>query len=155
MSCEVSETLEKLAAEHQCATTQKERDRVWQEIIRVSYRQESDREREWRRTRQGEFESSMPSLDAQAEKFDDPGKIAAFSDGGAGAARVRGAASRDPTEVDAALAALPDRDRAIAWAVLSGCGWRETGIPKATFYRRLKKVESRVRLPPSKTSLKT
>ena len=89
MSCEVSETLEKLAAEHQCATTQKERDRVWQGIIRVSYRQESDREREWRRTRQGEFESSMPSLDAQVEKFDDPGKIAAFSDGGAGAANVR------------------------------------------------------------------
>ena len=122
---------------------------------RMALKREADRARSWRKSRQGAFESSMLSLDAHVEKFDDPGKIAAFSDGGAGAARVRGAASRDPTEVDAALAALPDRDRAIACAVLSGCGWRETGIPKATFYRRLKKVESRVRLPPSKTSLKT
>ena len=123
------------------------------ESYRKALKREADRERSWRKSRQGAFESSMLSLDAHVEKFDDPGKIAAFSDGGSGAARVRGVASRDPTVVDAALAALPDRDRAFAWAVLSGCGWREMGIPKATFYRRLKKVESRVRLLPRKSSL--
>ena len=56
---------------------------------RKALKREADRERSWRKSRQGAFESSMLSLDAHVEKFDDPGKIAAFSDGGAGAAKVR------------------------------------------------------------------
>ena len=50
---------------------------------------ERDRERSWRESRQGAFESSMLSLDEHVAKFDDPGKIAAFSDGGHGAEAVR------------------------------------------------------------------
>ena len=59
------------------------------ESYRKALKREADRERSWRKSRQGAFESSMLSLDAHVEKFDDPGKIAAFSDDGSGAARVR------------------------------------------------------------------
>ena len=40
----ISEALKRLAAEYGHATTQKERDRIWHEIVRVSYRQERDRD---------------------------------------------------------------------------------------------------------------
>ena len=50
---------------------------------------ERDRERSWRESRQGAFESSMLSLDEHMAKFDDPGKIATFSDGGKDAETVR------------------------------------------------------------------
>ena len=50
---------------------------------------ERDRERSWRESRQGAFESSMLSLDEHMAKFDDPGKIATFSDGGKDAEAVR------------------------------------------------------------------
>ena len=56
---------------------------------RMALKREADRERSWRKSRQGAFESSMLSLDEHVAKFDDPGKIAAFSDGVRGAARVR------------------------------------------------------------------
>ena len=54
-----------------------------------------------------------------------------------------------------ALGRLSELDRDFALAVLGGKSWREMGMPKATFYRRLKKVEAEVRLTPSKSSLKT
>ena len=89
MSCEISETLKALAAEYDRATTQKERDRLMREIARVSDKQERDRDGAHRRdTRQGVFEASMLSLDEHMAKFDDPGKIATFSDGGKGADSV-------------------------------------------------------------------
>jgi hypothetical protein len=44
MSCEINEALNRLAAEYEHAATQKERDAIWQEIVRVSYRQECDRD---------------------------------------------------------------------------------------------------------------
>ena len=50
---------------------------------------ERDRERSWRESRQGAFEASMLSLDEHVAKFDDPGKIATFSDGGKDAEAVR------------------------------------------------------------------
>ena len=50
---------------------------------------ERDRERSWRESRQGAFEASMLSLDEHVAKFDDPGKIATFSDGGRDAEAVR------------------------------------------------------------------
>ena len=43
--------------------------------------------------------------------------------------------------IEAALSQLSERDKAFARAVLDGKGWSELGMPKATFYRRLKKVE--------------
>ena len=50
---------------------------------------ERDRERSWRESRQGAFEASMLSLDEHVAKFDDPGKITTFSDGGRDAEAVR------------------------------------------------------------------
>ena len=51
-------------------------------------KQERDRARSRRESAQGSFEAAMLSLDLHAELFDDPGKIAVFSDGGAEAERV-------------------------------------------------------------------
>ena len=57
-----------------------------------SYRQalklERDRERQRRQTAQGKFESSMDSLENLEAAFEDPTKIAVFSDGGAGEERL-------------------------------------------------------------------
>ena len=89
MSCEISEALNRLAAEYEHAATQKERDRLRREIARISYSQEADRVKSRRNSRQGAFEASMLSLDAHMETFDDPSKIATFSDGGRGAEHVR------------------------------------------------------------------
>ena len=50
---------------------------------------ERDRERSWRESRQGAFESSMLSLDKLVAKFEDPSKIATLSDGGKGAEQAR------------------------------------------------------------------
>ena len=150
MNCEISEALKHLAAEYEHATTQKERDRLTHEIARVSYKQERDREGTHRRdTEMGRFEASMQSLDEHMAKFDDPSKIATFSDGGKGAEAVRNGGVELPEDVlEEALGRLSERDRAFARDVLDGKRWAELGMPKATFYRRLKKVEEAVRLTP-------
>ena len=89
MNCEISESLKALAAEYDRATTQKERDRLMREIARVSDKQERDREGAHQRdTDIGRFEASMLSLDEHMAKFDDPSKIATFSDGWKGAESV-------------------------------------------------------------------
>ena len=89
MNCEISEALKRLAGEYEHATTQKERDRLTHEIARISYSQEADRAKSRRNSRQGAFDAAMLSLDAHMETFDDPSKIATFSDGGKGAEHVR------------------------------------------------------------------
>ena len=149
MSCEISEALKRLAAEYEHATTQKERDRLTREIARISYSQESDRAKSRRNSRQGAFDAAMLSFDAHMETFDDPSKIATFSDGGKGAESIRNGGVEVPADVIAeAMGHLSEQDKAFALAVLSGKGWSDMGVPKATFYRRLKKVEARVRLTP-------
>ena len=149
MSCEISEALNRLAAEYEHATTQKERGRLTREIARVSYSQEADRAKSRRNSRQGAFDAAMLSLDAHMETFDDPSKIATFSDAGRGAASVRNGGVEVPADVIAeAMGHLSEQDKAFVLAVLSGKGWSDMGVPKATFYRRLKKVEARVRLTP-------
>ena len=149
MSCEISEALKRLAAEYEHATTQKERDRLTREIARISYSQESDRAKSRRNSRQGAFDAAMLSLDAHMETFDDPSKIATFSDGGKGAESVRNGGVELPEDVlGEALGQLSERDKAFVQDVLNGNGWAELGMPKATFYRRLKKVEEAVRLTP-------
>ena len=150
MSCEISEALNRLAAEYEYATTQEERDRLRREIARVSCKEERDREGAHRRsTHQGAFSASMLSLDEHMAKFDDPSKIETFSDGGKGAASVRNGGVELPEDVlEETLKRLPERDKAFARDVLSGKRWVELGMPKATFYRRLKKVEATVRLIP-------
>ena len=148
MNCGISEALKKLAAEYEHATTQKERDRLTREIARVSDKQERDREGAHRRdTDKGRFEASMLSLDEHMAKFDDPSKIATFSDGGKGAEAVRNGGVELPEDVlEEALGRLSERDRAFVRDVLDGKRWGEMGMPKATFYRRMKKVEAKVRL---------
>ena len=150
MNCEISEALKKLAAEYDRATTQKERDRLTRKIARVSYKQERDREGAHRRdTEMGRFEASMQSLDEHMAKFDDPSKIATFSDGGKGAESVRNGGVELPEDVlEEALERLPERDKAFVQDVLDGKRWAELGMPKATFYRQLKKIAERVRPTP-------
>ena len=60
-----------------------------EEARRRCLKLERDRERSWRESRQGAFEASMLSLDEHMAKFDDPSKIATFSDGGKYAEAVR------------------------------------------------------------------
>ncbi len=110
---------------------------------------ERDRARSWRESRQGAFEASMLSLDEHVAKFDDPSKIATFSDGGRGAESVRNGGVEVPEDaLEEALKRLSERDRAFVRGVLDGKRWADLGMPKATFYRRLKKVEAAVRLTP-------
>ena len=102
---------------------------------------ERDRERSWRESRQGAFESSMLSLDEHMAKFDDPGKIAAFSDGGIGAASVRNGGAGLPDDVlEEALMRLSERDRAFVRDVLGGKTWRMMKVGKRGFNKRLAKI---------------
>ena len=142
MNCGISETLKKLAAEYEHATTQKERDRLTREIARVSYKQERDREGAHRRdTDMGRFEASMQSLDEHMAKFDDPSKIATFSDGGRGAESVRNGGVEMPEDViEEAMKRLSERDKAFARDVLDGKGWRELELGKRGFNKRLARI---------------
>ena len=142
MNCGISEALKRLAAEYDRATTQKERDRLMREIARVSDKQERDREGAHRRdTRQGAFEASMLSLDEHMAKFDDPSKIATFSDGGKGAESVRNGGVELPEDVlEEALEQLSERDKAFVRDVLDGNGWRELELGKRGFNKRLSKI---------------
>ena len=142
MSGGISEALKRLAAEYGHATTQKERDRIWHEIMRVSYRQERDREGSHRRnTDIGRLEASMQSLDAHMAKFDDPSKIATFSDGGRGAESVRNGGVEMPEDViEEAMKRLSERDKAFARDVLDGKGWRELELGKRGFNKRLARI---------------
>ena len=155
MNCGISEALKRLAAEYDRATSQKERDRLMREIARVSDKQERDREGAHRRdTDIGRFEASMQSLDEHMAKFDDPSKIATFSDGGKGAASVRNGGVELPEDVlEETLKRLPERDKAFARDVLSGKRWVELGMPKRTFYWKIKKVCSLIAHPLQKPSL--
>ena len=91
----------------------------------------------------------MQSLDEHMAKFDDPSKIATFSDGGKGAESVRNGGVELPEDVlEEALERLSERDKAFAQDVLDGKRWAELGMPKATFYRQLKKIAERVRPTP-------
>ena len=103
---------------------------------------ERDRARSRRKTGQGAFESAFMSLDAHVEKFDDPGKIAAFSDGGAGAERIFDQCdeSERARQIEEALSRLSEDERDFARAVLRGATWRELGISKQLFSYRLSRV---------------
>ena len=155
MNCEISEALKRLAAEYEHATTQKERDRLMREIARVSYKQERDREGVHRRdTDKGRFEASMLSFDEHMAKFDDPSKIATFSDGGKGAESVRNGGVELPEDVlEEALKQLSVRDKAFVRDVLDGKRWGEMGMPKRTFNWKIKKVCSLIAHPLQNPSL--
>ena len=109
----------------------------------MALKREADRERKWRMSMQGAFEFSFGSLDEFTERFDDPGKIAVFSDGGRGEEAIFGHFDKREREreINAALARLSPKDRAFARAVLAGKTWRDTGYDeKSYYYKRLKKI---------------
>ena len=88
----------------------------------------------------------MLSLDEHVAKFDDLGKIAAFSDGGAGADGIFAQCDeRDRArQIAAALRRLAPKERRFAAAVLRGATWRELGIGKRGFNKRLAKICERL-----------
>ena len=123
------------------------------EARRRCLKRERDRERNWRDTGQGAFESSMPSLDECISKSRDPSKMPILTDGGSGAAAVRNGADAPSDALEDGLGRLSNSDREFVQSVLGGKRWPELGMPKTTFYRRLKKVVTKVELPPAKSSL--
>ena len=107
----------------------------------MALKREADRERSWRKSRQGAFESSMLSLDEHVAKFDDPGKIAAFSDGGRGAASVRNGGAGLPNDVlGEALTRLSERDRAFVRDVLGGRRWQEMKFTRQGFNWKIREI---------------
>ena len=155
MSCEISEALKRLAAEYEHATTQKERDRLTREIASVSCKEERDREGAHRRiTNKGRFAASMLSLDEHMAKFDDPSKVATFSDGGKGAESVRNGGVELPEDVlEEALEQLSERDKVFVLDVLAGKRWAELRMPKRTFNWKIKKVCALIAHPLQNPSL--
>jgi len=151
-SVECSETLKRLATEYEHATTQKERDRLTREIARVSYKQERDREGAHRRdTDMGRFEASMLSLDEQMAKFDDPSKIATFSDEGKGAESVRKGGVELPKDVlEEAMARLSEHDKAFVLDVLAGKRWGEMKLTRQGFNWKIREVVKKLLSTPSK-----
>ena len=113
---------------------------------RKALKREADRERAWRKTRQGAFESAFVSLDAHVEKFDDPGKIAVFSDCGAGEERIFARYDeRDKArQIADALRRLSPKDRRFASAVLHGATWRELGLTRQGFNFKIRCIERRL-----------
>ena len=132
-------------SEYLLDTLKREREfkKAMQKGYRDALKQEKDREYIWRHTRQGQFESSFASLDALKEQFDDPGKIAIFSDSGAGASRIRAfnLSEEEAQVVDEALSKLSESDRKFARAVICGETWRDLGYEeKSYFYKRIKNI---------------
>ena len=117
-----------------------------EEARRYCLKLERDRERSWRESRQGAFEASMLSLDEHVAKFDDPGKIATFSDCGAGEERIFARyVERDKArQIADALRRLSPKDRRFASAVFNGATWRELGIGKRGFNKRLATICKRL-----------
>ena len=152
MRCGISEALKRLAAEYEHATTQKERDRLTREIASVSYKQERDRDGAHRRdTEMGRFEASMLSFDEHMAKFDDPSKIATFSDGGKGAEDVRNGGVELPEDVlEEALEQLSERDKAFVRDVLDGKRWGEMKLTRQGFNWKIREVAKKLLSTPRK-----
>ena len=132
-----------------------EKEEVRSEEAKGSYsyrlKLERDRERSHRKSKRGGFTASTQSLDALMETFEDPSVIARFSDHGKGAKQIIRAGMKEL--IDSTISQLEEPYRDFARAVLDGKSWEDLQMPKATFYRWLKKVEEKVRLPPPKSSL--
>ena len=153
MNCGISEALKRLAGEYEHATTQKERDRLRREIASVSCKEERDREGAHRRgTNKGRFEASMLSLDEHMAKFDDPSKIATFSDECKGAESVRNGGVELPEDVlDEALKRLSESDKAFVLDVLDGKRWGELKLTRQGFNWKIREVVKKLLSTPSKT----
>ena len=82
----------------------------------------------------------MHSYDNLVDSFEDPSKIQVLSDNGKGKEYI--CASESAEAISVALSKLPRRDKPFAEAVLQGKTWREMGVEKYVFYRRLKKIKT-------------
>ena len=113
---------------------------------RKALKRERDRERSWRKSEQGAFESAFMSLDAHVEKFDDPGKIAAFSDGGAGAESTFARCEKEDRlrQIDDAISRLSEKEQDFAYAVLRGATWRTLGITRQGFNFKMRNIEKKL-----------
>ena len=107
---------------------------------------ERDRERSRRKSEQGAFEYAFMSLDAHVEKFDDPGKIAAFSDGGAGVESIYAHCEKSDRarQIAGALRRLSEDERRFARAVLHGATWRTLGITRQGFNFKMRNIEKKL-----------
>ena len=101
---------------------------------------ENDRDRKHRDSKIGKIESSILSLDELMGSFDDPSKIGILSDNGKGRSDIHASERHEAASV--ALNRLTPDDRKFAQAILDGKSWQEMGIPRTTFYRRLKNIEN-------------
>ena len=115
------------------------KDMTMDEAYAYCRKLECDRERKHRDTDIGQIEASTLSLDQLVESFEDPSKIQIFSDCCKGKRSIR--ASERAEEISVALSQLSASDRTFAQAVLEGKDWREMGISRQAFWKRLKKVE--------------
>jgi hypothetical protein len=80
------------------------------------------------------------SLDKLIDSFEDPSEIKALSDNGAGRESILAVELED--EVADALRKLPENYRPFAEAVLQGKTWRDMGISRQGFWKRVKKIET-------------
>ena len=116
------------------------KDMTMDEAYAYCRRLEEDRQRKHRDTEAGKIETSTLSLDRLLDSFEDASKIQVLSDNGKGKENI--CASESAEAVSVALSRLPRRDRPFAEAVLQGKTWREIGVERYVFYRRLKKIET-------------
>ncbi len=117
---------------------------------------EDDRERFYRKTKQGAFTASMQSFDALMETFDDPSVIRRFSDHGRGAEAINRIDS-DEEVIAEALSRLDESDRDFAQAVLNGTTWQASGLTRQGFNWKLRSIIRKILLstPPQKPRFKT
>ena len=111
-------------------------DEAYDYCLKLEY----DREYSWRDGLQGGFESSMHSYDNLVDSFEDPSKIQVLSDNGKGKEYI--CASESAEAISVALSRLPRRDRSFVEAVLQGKTWREMGLSRQGFWKRVKKIET-------------
>ena len=124
----------------------------FEEARRRCLKLERDRERSWRESRQGAFESSMLSLDEHMAKFDDPSKIATFSDECKGAESVRNGGVELPEDVlEEAQERLSERDKAFVLDVLDGKRWDEMKLTRQGFNWKIREVVKKLLSTPCKT----
>ena len=112
---------------------------------------ENDRERSHRESEQGAFDFASSSFDEMMCLFEDPSKIALFSDHGRGAREIYRVGMK--WLIDSTISQLPKQYRDFARDVLDGKSWEDLQMPKRTFNWRVKKVCFLIAHLPPKSSL--
>ena len=109
------------------------------EAYEYCLKMERDRERKWRKTKQGAFEFSMGSLDKFRDEMEDPDKMRVFSDFGKGAEMIADDLDNDP--LYGLSLGLSEKDTRFVRDILRGLSWKDLGYTeKSYFYRRVKNI---------------